>query len=103
MSDKIPGLAIMSAMKANIIENRGPYMRLALYVFVAFGNGLLEKLGALTAEKVASMHWWDWTVLYGSPIVAAAVVWRAFLDSSLERVKNDNQNDSQNPPAGDQP
>lgn len=70
-------------MKEDLVIHRGAYTRMALYMVAACMTDLFSRLGTLTDELVQSMRWWDWTVLWGSPLLAAVLIWRSFLDSSL--------------------
>lgn len=83
MSDTPDGRGILRTMKDEIALHSGAYTRLALYMFLAFAQDILSRFGALSPEIVASMQWWDWLILYGSPLVTAGFVWRSFIDSSL--------------------
>lgn len=83
MSDKNTKLTMIELVKRDLKTHRGAFTRLALYMIIAFSTDLLSRLGSLTDEIVNSMRWWSWTVLFGQPAIAAFLIWRSFLDSSM--------------------
>lgn len=83
MSVENPSKGIIASMKEDLVIHRGAYTRMALYMIAASMTDLFSRLGTLTDELVQAMRWWDWTILWGSPLLAAVLIWRSFLDSSL--------------------
>jgi len=87
MSAKTDRPGIIQRMKTDIATHRGAYTRLVIYLAIAWAVDIIRQLDALTPEIVANMYWWDWSVLWMSPVLAALIVWRTFLDGSMERSK----------------
>ncbi len=83
MSVENSSKGIITSMKEDLVIHRGAYIRMTLYMVAALLTDLFSRLGTLTDELVQAMRWWDWTVLWGSPLLAAILIWRSFLDSSL--------------------
>lgn len=83
MSANVKKTDILSVMKKDLVNHRGAYARLALYLIITLLTGLIGGLSGLTEVKVMAMHWWDWSVFVFSPVLSSLMVWRSFLDNSL--------------------
>ena len=60
--------------------------RLILYLCIAACGSLMTELSSLTPEAVESMHWNNWAASSLSPVLAALIAWRAFIDKSTQRL-----------------
>jgi hypothetical protein len=81
----------LSKQAAENVKNYAPaYAKGGVLILVAALTTFVETFEKLSSDVAAVLPWWSWLCLLCKPVIVAGTTYVAFMDRTVERIRNSN-------------